>query len=285
MTDILSSSSGHVRPVWAWKFRSDVLAPAKTSNVHDFMALAFFTSGSAVVYQRELFEVRSGGVYLVPAGEPHRILAAQAPVAWGISFCPACYAPTELAPLLDPFERAASGASKVINIPGPRQEHLSHLCEELHRETAERGSSSHAELIQKSLLSLILAEIARASPHAVDAKAQAGLVSDALRFIERHCLGPISLADVADFLHRSPSHVSTTVRRATGKSVTEWIIMGRLAEARNRLLHTDEMVDVIAERIGYADPTHFIRLFRRAHGCTPAAWRAQQRRTAPTSTR
>jgi AraC family transcriptional activator of pobA len=36
-------------------------------------------------------------------------------------------------------------------------------------------------------------------------------------------------------------------------------------------------VDVIAERIGYADPTHFIRLFRRAHGCTPAAWRARQR--------
>ena len=33
-------------------------------------------------------------------------------------------------------------------------------------------------------------------------------------------------------------------------------------------------VDVIAERVGYADATHFIRLFRRAHGVTPTAYRA-----------
>jgi AraC-like DNA-binding protein len=32
-------------------------------------------------------------------------------------------------------------------------------------------------------------------------------------------------------------------------------------------------VDIIAERVGYADVTHFIRLFRRVHGVTPAAWR------------
>ncbi|MCI4371871.1 MAG: helix-turn-helix domain-containing protein, partial [Thermoplasmata archaeon] len=40
------------------------------------------------------------------------------------------------------------------------------------------------------------------------------------------------------------------------------------------LLHSDERVDIIAERVGYADATHFIRMFRRAHGATPAAWRA-----------
>ena len=46
-----------------------------------------------------------------------------------------------------------------------------------------------------------------------------------------------------------------------------------VAEARRRLRSTDEIVEVIAERVGYADATHFIRLFRRAHGVTPAAWR------------
>jgi AraC-like DNA-binding protein len=47
-----------------------------------------------------------------------------------------------------------------------------------------------------------------------------------------------------------------------------------MAEARRLLSHTDEMVDVVAERVGYADSTHFIRMFRREHGTTPAAWRA-----------
>ena len=52
-----------------------------------------------------------------------------------------------------------------------------------------------------------------------------------------------------------------------------------MAEARRLLLHSDEMIDVIAERVGYADATHFIRMFRREHGATPAAWRTLQART------
>jgi len=241
------------------------------------MVLAFFTGGSAVVEQRGQFDVNVGDVYLVPAGEPHGLITARSPEAWGISFCPACYAPTELAALLGPFERAASGASKVVRIPAVRQEHLANLCAELSRETAGGPPSAHVEFVQKSLLGLILAEVARTGPCASSPGVRTGLVSDALRFIERRCLGPLSVDEVATYVNRSPSHVSTMVRRATGKSVIGWIITGRLAEARNRLIHTDEMVDVIAERVGYADPTHFIRLFRREHGCTPAAWRVRQR--------
>lgn len=263
--------------VWAQKFAGGVLAPTGSTAVHDFMALAYVTGGAAVVRQGEQFEVRAGDVYLVPAGERHGMVTACSPEAWGIGFCPACFAGTELAPLLDPFARAASGASKVVAIPGARQEHLANLCAELHREATAGSALAHGELVRRSLLTLILAEVTRAGTDADGVGAQSGWVADALRFIERSCLGPLSLADVARVVHRSPSHVSTVVRRATGRSVTEWILAGRLAEARNRLVHTDEMIDVIAERVGYADPTHFIRLFRRAHGCTPAAWRARER--------
>jgi hypothetical protein len=47
------------------------------------------------------------------------------------------------------------------------------------------------------------------------------------------------------------------------------------APGSRRLLHTDERVDIIAERIGYADPTHFIRLFRR--GAMTHTARSQRR--------
>lgn len=238
------------------------------------MALVFFTGGSATMRQGGRFDVESGDVYLVPAGERHGIVAAREPEAWGVGFCASCYAPTELAPLMAPFERAAAGASKVTRIPAARRRHLSDLCAELERESAAPPSLS-GELVKKSLLSLILAEVTRASPSHDALHAPPGIVGDALRFIERRCLGPLSLRDVAASVGRSRSHVSTLVRRATGRSVTDWIIAGRLAEAQNRLLHTDETVHTIAERVGYADPTHFIRLFRRAYGCAPGAWRAR----------
>jgi AraC family transcriptional regulator, transcriptional activator of pobA len=269
--------SDHLKPVWAQRFTSGAMVSARPPVVHDFMALGFLTAGSAVMQQRGQHAIEAGDVYLVPAGERHGLVTARAPEAWGISFCPACYAPSELGELIDPFERATSGASTVVHIPASRQEHLASLCGELHRETSRGGSAAHVELAQKSLLVLILTEVARASAVTSTAGLQPTLVGDALRFIERNCLLPISLREVAVAVNKSPSHVATTVKAATGKTVVEWIIAGRLAEARNRLLHTDERIDVIAERVGYADPTHFIRLFRRAHDATPAAWRSRQR--------
>ncbi len=118
------------------------------------------------------------------------------------------------------------------------------------------------------------------------ASAAPGIVTDTLRYIERHCLEPLTLTAIATAMRRTPSHITTALTRATGRSAVAWIIAGRMAEARRRLLHSDERIDIIAERVGYADPTHFIRLFRRMHGATPAGWRAAQReegRTAGTT--
>lgn len=270
--------SEHSKPVWAQRFLGDArLSTSCRPVVHDQMALGFLTAGSVVMQQRERFHLQPGDVFLVPAGVPHGTVAVRAPEAWGVRFCAACYATSELGPLFDPFERAASGASTVVHIPASRQEHLANLCAELQRETARGDLASHAELVQKSLLALILTEVARASSVTSIAGHHPTLVGDALRFIERNCLLPISLRDVAAAVRRSPSYVATTVKAATGKTVVEWIIAGRLSEACNRLLHTDEMVEIIAERVGYADPTHFIRMFRRVHNVTPGAWRARHR--------
>jgi AraC family transcriptional regulator, transcriptional activator of pobA len=265
------------RPVWARRFLRHEAFSVHPPVVHEFMALGFLTHGSAVVEQRGRYELRAGDVFLVPAGEKHRVVKGSSPEAWSVSFCPTCYAASDLAALLSPFERSAAGASAVIQIPGNRQEHVAALCAELHLETTRQANLSHGELAQKSLLGLILTEVARAAEVTSGVGLQPAVVADALRFIERHCLGPISLRHVAAAVKRSAPHVATVVKASTGKTVVEWITAGRLAEARNRLLHTDEFIDVIAERVGYADPTHFIRVFRRAHLLTPAAWRSMYR--------
>ena len=266
----------HSRPVWVERITYESRSAAAPSSMHEHAALLFVTDGHVVHEQRERFEVHAGDVLLVPAGERHRGVRSTRATAWGIGFRVSCYAPSELANLLDPFERARSGASPVIRLPSERHAHVDRLITELHAEThAER---MHVELVQKSLLALVLAEVTRAASVASFTGPQPNLVAQALRFIERQCLEPVSLLDVARAVGKSPSHVTTVLKRATGKSVVEWIIAGRLSAACNRLLHTDEMVEIIAERVGYADATHFIRLFRRMYGVTPAAWRDERRR-------
>lgn len=241
-------------------------APSRTPVTHSYAALAFCTEGRSRIEQQGRWTLEAGDVLLVPAGQPHRFLEGKRPAYWGLGFCVSCYAASGAAALLEPFERVRDGASAVVRIPAARHAFLESLFRELEEAPA-------AEAIQHSLVTLILNEVGRAA--AWDpALERGGVVADSLRFIERNCLRRLTLKDVAAAVGRSPAYVTTALARATGRSAVEWIVAGRMAEARRRLLHSDEMIDIIAERVGYTDPSHFIRMFRRAHGATPAAWRA-----------
>ncbi len=253
----------HDRAIWAGRHTQDQ-ARCGGSAVHDHVVLMYVTEGGTRFEQRGTHDVRAGDMLVVPAGQPHRNLRSAPTTGWGIGFYPSTL---ELGALLDPVERAA-----VVHIPAERRAHLEQLCAELARESQE--PLAHSELAQKQLLSLVLVDVARA---ATAVPVTHSFVAGALRFIERECLGPIGLTEVARAVGRSPAHVTTAVKRETGKTVGEWITTARMAAARDRLLGTDELVEIVAERVGYADATHFARMFRREHGTTPARWRRQAR--------
>ncbi len=274
---------GRERPVFVQHHVMAGRCPSPRLVTHEFAALAFYTTGRAEIEQRGRWTVSAGDVVVVPAGEAHRMVAGDGVEAWGAGFCAPCLAADGATALLEPFARVRSGGTAVVSISEERREFLTLLFVELGREVAGVDEASVAA--QRSLTVLILREVQRASPSREEALPGEGLAAQALRVIEQRCLGPLTLQEVAAAVRRSPSHVTTELRRATGRSAVEWIIAGRLAEARRRLLHSDEMVEVIAERVGYADATHFTRLFRRAHGVTPAAWRAERRTTLAVSSR
>jgi len=254
-------------------------APSRPAT-HDYAALGFYVSGSAIVEQRGRHTLSAGDMLVVPAGEPHRTLTAANAELWGLGLCIPCLPSRELGPLLAPFERVRSGASAVVSVPSSRHEHLLSLFRELSQETSAPQNPA-GKLVVQSLVALILAEVLRAQPFPTPDTSTTGspLVADALDYIEKHCMQPISLANVAAAVRRSPAYVTTALRQATGKTAGEWIMAGRIAEAARLLVTSDERIDIVAERVGYADPTHFIRIFRRARGMTPAAFRASHRRS------
>jgi AraC family transcriptional regulator, transcriptional activator of pobA len=234
---------------------------------HDHAVIGFYTAGAVRFEQRGMWEVRAGDVLIVPAGEKHRVVEAEEPELWGLGFCVPCFAAEDPA-LNTPFERVRAGASPVVRIPDNRRAFLLQLFGEV-------GERARPPAVQRSLLTLIIDEVRKAAGW-TDGAARGDLVAQSLAFIERRCLGPLTLGEIAEAVGRSPSHVTTVLTRATGKSAVAWIVAGRMAEARRLLLHSDERVEIIAERVGYADATHFIRMFRREHGLTPAAWRARR---------
>ena len=240
---------------------------------HQFSALAFYTAGTAQVEQRVRWHLTAGDVLIVPAGEPHRTMNGEGVEAWRLAVCGPCLPRTQAPQLLAPFERVRAGGSAVVHVPRPRRAYLARLFRELQ---FQMGRAVSARLdVPHSLLTLIIHEVEQAASVAHDAVPASGMVADTLRVIEQRCLARVSLSEIAAAVGRSPAHVTTALRRATGRTVVGWITAFRLAQARHLLLHTDVPVDDVAFRVGYGDTTHFIRAFRKEHGMTPAAWRHQ----------
>ena len=243
---------------------------------HEHLSLAYCLEGELRLEQDGDWTVAPGDVLLVPAGTAHRWQGASAGARlWGLRMCATCLVGLDAATALEPFERVRAGAAAVVQLPAARRPFFESLLGEIEQENARPEPSARR---LAGLTTLVLDEVARAASWSAVAAGEGTLVSETLAFIERHCLEPIGLREVALAMHRSPSHLTTIVRRTTGKTVQRWILAGRLAEAERRLLHTDERIDVLAERVGYRDATHFIRMFRRERGITPAAFRAQRLR-------
>jgi AraC family transcriptional regulator, transcriptional activator of pobA len=126
-------------------------------------------------------------------------------------------------------------------------------------------------------LTLLLIDIARLAGDVVGDLRRSGepLLAEVFTVIEGRLTEPLSLRDVAHELGMTPGHLTTVVRRRTGRTVQEWIIERRMAEARSLLSDTELTVSEIAGRVGMSDPGYFSRLFRRTHGASPRQWRGR----------
>ncbi|WFE34632.1 helix-turn-helix transcriptional regulator [Micromonospora sp. WMMD975] len=76
---------------------------------------------------------------------------------------------------------------------------------------------------------------------------------------------------------RAPGHLTTVLRRRTGRPLLEWITERRMIEVRRMLRETDLPLDVVAARTGLRDAAYLVRRFRERYGITPQRWRRSQR--------
>lgn len=242
----------------------------RQTGVHAWAVVLLLTQGVSRMRHAGELELRAGDVHLIPPGDAHGASHFEHVAGWALGFWP------EQSPhAFRLFARVRHGCHPVLRPTVAQRRRLERWLQALSDES-EVAAPGRAEALS-ALLQLVLVELGRMAPSAADAAPEASsLTRQVLEHVEQHALGPLALSDVARAVARTPAHVATVVRQETGRTVGEWILTLRMAEARRRLRTTDVAMDELARQVGYADVTHFIRSFRRVHGTTPARWRRTQ---------
>ena len=98
-------------------------------------------------------------------------------------------------------------------------------------------------------------------------------IDRAKMYIKENFRSDIVLDSVASFVGLHPSYLSTIFKRSEGMSVTEYINVLRINQARELLEISDYRIGEIGELCGIPDPYYFSRVFSKICGTSPSEYR------------
>ena len=99
------------------------------------------------------------------------------------------------------------------------------------------------------------------------------VIYPAIAYINDHLRDGISMKEMADLCHLSPSYFSRTFNKETGESFVNYINRRKVALAKELLRETNKSITQIAEEAGYINISSFIAVFKRMEGVTPSVYR------------
>ncbi|MGZ6000127.1 MAG: helix-turn-helix domain-containing protein [Rhizomicrobium sp.] len=138
---------------------------------------------------------------------------------------------------------------------------------------ARRFARAH---ILRALTAMLIGLVARemATKGAMpDGKANSELFRRFEALLEQHFLDHWTVAQYADALSVTPTHLSRVTRSAAGHAASHCIVERIVREARRNLVYTNLPVSTIAYALGFNDPAYFSRLFSGETGLSPRSFR------------
>ena len=100
----------------------------------------------------------------------------------------------------------------------------------------------------------------------------------AIAYIASHPGQAVSMAEMADLCHLSPSYFSRLFHREMGEGFTVYVNRQKVELAKVQLRDSNKSISQISAELGYLNISHFINLFKRFEGITPLMYRQHKYR-------
>lgn len=87
----------------------------------------------------------------------------------------------------------------------------------------------------------------------------------------------LSLSYVADRFYITPNYLSAFFKEHVGDTFLNYLTEFRIQKAKNMLKETEDAINVVAKKVGYASANTFIRTFKKIEKMTPGEYRERSK--------
>ena len=157
-------------------------------------------------------------------------------------------------------------------------EELASLFVRLSGHTASSFSSDWRTMRINADLTAILYKCMRlfeSSSDAEDGTVSGTLVREAYEYIAENFTRPLTLPEIAEALHVSPSYLHASFKKAVGTTPARLITARRIDRAKRLIAAGEKSMLEIALSVGFCSQSHFNKVFLKECGITPATYKKE----------
>jgi two-component system response regulator YesN len=105
-------------------------------------------------------------------------------------------------------------------------------------------------------------------------KSSNSTVAEAMRYVqENYSDNKLSTKVLADHVYLTPTYLSSLFKKATGKTISEFIVEIRISKSKGFLLDYQSKLYEVARRVGYTDANYYAKIFKKVTGLNPSEYR------------
>ncbi|NOU63960.1 response regulator [Paenibacillus sp. LMG 31461] len=134
------------------------------------------------------------------------------------------------------------------------------------------NNTSHADIHISEIIAQLIQHIRTSNHHHPNMHT----IDKIVAFVEQNYKLDLSLDAVADHVQMHPNYISMLFRKEMGLTFLHYLHTFRLTKAKQIMQDNPEWpINTIAEQVGYENPRHFFKVFKKFENITPGQFRLE----------
>ena len=251
---------------------------------HDFHELVVVENGEGEHILRDgNYRIYPGDAFLIKTGEPHGYANMK-----HLTLLNICYRPQFLGAMLDEIsptlgyrhffemdpQLPADHRFQNRRSLSPKSLRSVLACAWEMMDEQKHQANGYRFMLKLNLMKILCIIGRTFEPQSFDSSATRE-ITQLISYMNQHYAKPLTLAELANFCHKSPRGLLRLFRAAIHQSPISYLLNIRLTKAAAELRSTQDAISKIAAHCGFHDSNYFSRLFLRQFGSCPREYRQQ----------